>query len=117
MWKKIKKVLFVMSSIAVISGALLSAGMFLGANLKTPPSPPLPPVQPVKPPKPQILTPGERIIFSNSAGWGSWSEAKFCPPGHYVCGLAQSVEPYQKGGDDTAMNAVAFYCCPGPLSD
>lgn len=34
-----------------------------------------------------------------------------CPRGQYVCGLLQKVE-LPIDGDDTAMNAVAFYCCP-----
>lgn len=65
---------------------------------------------------------GSRFTFSNvpkqgqsPKGWGTWSEPLYCPAGQYVCGLQQSVEPHQGPGtrdDDTAMNAVAFYCCP-----
>ena len=61
-----------------------------------------------------IREPGPAITFSNSGRWGQWSDPQYCPQGHYVCGLKQRVEPPQGGGsaDDTAMNAVAFYCCP-----
>lgn len=61
-----------------------------------------------------IREPGTAITFSNSGRWGSWSDPQYCPQGHYVCGLRQRVEPPQggRGSDDTAMNAVAFYCCP-----
>ena len=55
--------------------------------------------------------PGDAIHFSNTGAWGGWSSAKFCPPNHYVCGLQQKVEP-SIDGDDTAMNGLAFYCCP-----
>ena len=60
-----------------------------------------------------IREPGPAITFSNSGGWGSWSDPQYCPQGHYVCGLRQRVErPQGRDGDDTAMNAVSFYCCP-----
>jgi len=50
--------------------------------------------------------------FTNDAPWGKWSKPVFCPSGYFVCGLRQKVEPDQnRGEDDTAMNAVAFYCC------
>ena len=52
-----------------------------------------------------------RVGFRNNGPWGDWSEGVFCDPGEYVCGLEQRVEPNQKKGDDSAMNAVAFYCC------
>ena len=58
---------------------------------------------------------GSAVDFANSGRWGEWSDAKFCPEGYYVCGMKQSVEPPQgsgSGDDDTAMNAVAFFCCP-----
>ena len=61
-------------------------------------------------------TPGHEITFSNGGPWGRWSDPQFCPPGHYVCGLRQRVE-LPIDGDDTAMNAVAFYCCPLDPSD
>ena len=51
--------------------------------------------------------------FNNPVNWGEWSEPVFCPPGYYVCGMKQQVELAQGNKkDDTAMNAVAFYCCP-----
>lgn len=56
--------------------------------------------------------PSERIVFDNGGRWGSWSAAKFCPDGEYVCGLQQKVEASIGRGDDTAMNAVGFFCCP-----
>ena len=60
-----------------------------------------------------LREPGPAITFSNSGGWGSWSDPQYCPQGHYVCGLRQRVEAaLGRDGDDTAMNAVAFYCCP-----
>ena len=52
-----------------------------------------------------------RVDFRNGGPWGKWSEGVFCEPGEYVCGMAQKVESNQKKGDDSAMNAVAFYCC------
>ena len=67
-------------------------------------------------------TPGPLFTFNNTpqtgqspAGWGNWSDPLYCPAGQYVCGLQQSVEPLQGRtvrDDDTAMNAVAFFCCP-----
>lgn len=60
-----------------------------------------------------IREPGQAITFSNSGHWGRWSDPQYCPRDYYVCGLKQRVETPQGGdGDDTAMNAVAFYCCP-----
>ena len=50
--------------------------------------------------------------FNNPTPWGYWSEPVYCPEGYYVCGLKQRVEGRQGDGDDTAMNAVGFYCCP-----
>ena len=60
--------------------------------------------------------PGSEMGFNNPTTWGDWSEPVYCPQGYYVCGLKQRVEaPLGSKKDDTAMNAVAFYCCPlGP---
>ena len=70
---------------------------------------------PVETPTPSVgPPPGTQINFSNSAPWGSWSDPVYCPEGQYVYGLRQKVEPQQGKGDDTAMNAVAFYCRPIP---
>ena len=57
-------------------------------------------------------TPGAEIDFANNGNWGTWSEPRFCSAGQYVCGMRQKVERNQGNGDDSAMNAIAFYCCP-----
>lgn len=54
---------------------------------------------------------GDEQRFALTGPWGDWSEVKMCAAGEYVCGLRQRVE-LPIDGDDTAMNAVAFYCCP-----
>jgi hypothetical protein len=46
----------------------------------------------------------------NATGWGRWSTAVYCPAGSYVGGYSMRVEPWQRRGDDTALNAVALYC-------
>lgn len=56
--------------------------------------------------------PGPQMSFTNGGPWGTWSDPVYCPQGQYVCGLQQKVEAGQGKGDDTAMNAVAFFCCP-----
>ncbi|WP_419164398.1 hypothetical protein [Candidatus Palauibacter sp.] len=56
--------------------------------------------------------PGDLVTFRNSGPWGDWSQPRYCPRGEYVCGLQQRVEDRQGSGDDTAMNAVGFICCP-----
>ena len=58
---------------------------------------------------------GAAVHFANSLNWGKWSDEKYCPEGYYVCGMKQNVEPPQGSGsndDDTAVNAIAFFCCP-----
>ena len=62
------------------------------------------------PTEPPVVEPVRRA-FSNAGGWGDWSDPLYCPAQHYVCGLRQRVEKRQGKGDDTAMNAVEFYCC------
>ena len=58
-----------------------------------------------------------RMDFANTVRWGEWSEPMYCPANHYVCGLAQKAEPGRGSGtDDTAVNGIAFYCCPLPVS-
>ena len=67
---------------------------------------------PVPPdPEPQERIRKGPVTFANGGGWGNWSDPQFCDPGWYICGLEQRVEPRQGDGDDTAMNAIAFYCC------
>ena len=96
---------------------LLGAGVYLGqirpnlAALHKDPGTEGPEVE--RPPT-DSLHPSEivRISFENGADWGNWSEIKYCPKETYVCGMRQRVEPSQGKGDDTAMNAVEFYCCP-----
>ena len=57
--------------------------------------------------------------FTVNGVWGSWSEPLMCPAKTYVCGMRPKIEPPLGGDDDTAMNAVAFYCCSllGPSED
>ena len=45
-----------------------------------------------------------------AGAWGNWSES--CPLPQGVCGLQTRVEPPQRGGDDTGLNSVKFFCCP-----
>lgn len=55
------------------------------------------------------------IKFEQVKDWGKWGEARMCPDRHYVCGMRQALEPHQgtaAGDDDTALNAVAMFCCP-----
>ena len=60
---------------------------------------------------PPVSTTRRRVEFNYSGPWGRWTDPQFCDSGEYVCGIAQKVEGNQRKGDDTAMNAVAFYCC------
>jgi hypothetical protein len=61
-----------------------------------------------------ICSDDSKIICSDSEdwGWGTWGSTASCPSGKRVCGAALKIEPYQAdGGDDTAVNDVALYCC------
>ena len=62
--------------------------------------------------EPRTVGSGIEKGFNNDAQWGRWSEPVYCPQGYFVCGLKQKIEDDQGRGDDSAMNAVAFYCCP-----
>lgn len=55
--------------------------------------------------------PGAVVTFTNGGGWGGWSDPQYCPSNQVICGLKQRVEGPQGDGDDTAMNAIGFYCC------
>ena len=59
-----------------------------------------------------IGPPSAVVTFSNGGGWGAWSDPQYCPRGQVICGLKQRVEGRQGKDDDTAMNAIGFYCCP-----
>jgi len=46
-------------------------------------------------------------------GWGSWGDIAQCAPGEAITGMRLKSESYQGGGpndDDSAVNAVRFYC-------
>ena len=59
--------------------------------------------------------PGPLMSFTNAGPWGEWSDAVYCGEGQYVCGLQQKVEGNQgPNRDDSAMNAVGFFCCSLP---
>ncbi|MDH5231570.1 MAG: hypothetical protein OEZ58_11955 [Gammaproteobacteria bacterium] len=48
---------------------------------------------------------------SNYAPWGSWGSWRLCDAGgEAYLGLQIKVEPNQKSGDDTALNASRFLC-------
>ena len=58
-----------------------------------------------------------RMDFANTVRWGEWSEPMHCPTDYYVSGLVQKAEPGRGSGtDDTAVNGIAFYCAPLPVS-
>lgn len=49
----------------------------------------------------------------NTASWGQWTEAIFCPNETIICGLRVQIQPNQGGNNDnTALNNVDFRCCP-----
>ena len=35
-----------------------------------------------------------------------------CPLGWAICAVAQQIEPYQKGVDNTGLNGLKTECCP-----
>ena len=58
------------------------------------------------------------ILEPKGGPWGSWSHWVTCPDNTAICGVKTLVEPNLgvgiSGGDDTALNAVTFYCCEFP---
>ncbi len=50
------------------------------------------------------------IESTRVTNWGDWGGADFCPEGSYATGFNLKIESYQKGGDDTALNAVKLIC-------
>jgi hypothetical protein len=44
-------------------------------------------------------------------GWGNWQGMNYTPERTAICGLKTKVEARQGGGDDTALNDVAFSYC------
>lgn len=52
------------------------------------------------------------LTVPNGGKWGDWSkDYKVCPGNSRVCGLSLKIEARQGGGDDTAVNDVALFCC------
>lgn len=45
--------------------------------------------------------------------WGTWGTVTTCPAGKYAKAARIRMEPAQGGGDDTALNSVAFLCTDG----
>ncbi len=51
-------------------------------------------------------------IDADGGSWGTWRDEYMCPERHYVCGIQQRIEGWQRDGDDTAMNGLRMFCCP-----
>lgn len=45
-------------------------------------------------------------------GWGSWGDIAMCPEGKFMGGFEMKSEGRQGNGDDSAANAVRFWCTP-----
>ena len=64
---------------------------------------------------PKVAIQKTEKTFKNDGSWGKWSDdGVYCEQNEYVCGLNQKVERHIGSKDDTAMNAVKFYCCSFP---
>jgi len=48
---------------------------------------------------------------SNDGFTGDWSGYQNCPDDSYVCGVQTKVKDYRKKWDNTALNAIRFFCC------
>ena len=49
-------------------------------------------------------------IQLNPGSWGTWSAARYCPPGAFAVGYRMRVEKGQGNRDDTTLNAVELEC-------
>jgi len=47
---------------------------------------------------------------SGESGWGTWTQATYCPAGYRIIGIQTQIERGQGRGDDTALNGVKFKC-------
>ncbi|XP_073479127.1 vitelline membrane outer layer protein 1-like [Aquarana catesbeiana] len=63
------------------------------------------------------LTHGKDINVKNGGYWGDWGEMYMCPPGTVATGFDLKVEPPQRAGDDTALNAIKLLCTKPEESD
>ena len=43
--------------------------------------------------------------------WGNWRPWVYAPDGYYIAGMRARFEPWQRGGDDTALNGIEAICC------
>ncbi|GGA02670.1 hypothetical protein [Okeania sp. KiyG1] len=57
---------------------------------------------------------GTSLQTSYQLDWGGWSSRQSCPPQSAICGIKTRVEPWQRSGDDTALNDAIFICCSLP---
>ena len=53
---------------------------------------------------------GTELHGESSTNWGDWSSMVSCYYGSAICGFKTKVEKAGQS-DDTALNAVSFYCC------
>ncbi len=51
-----------------------------------------------------------RSVTPSGGQWGLSTPPLYCRKNTYVAALNQRVEPRQGAGDDTAPNAIEFYC-------